>query len=224
MPSDYRSSAPVRADLLPTALRVCRLLLLALYIGLALLGIPATPPATLLAASAVGATTAALLAASCYSLAERWPAGRTLAVTGLTAAASLPFAAGIRLLGGAGGFLGLVVLALATIVAGHAVQTLEAPSAGRTPAAAPPTAAEDITRDLLAALPLQMLLQERRDAASEIDRRRDGPHRAAAVQLHSAVVLELIRRDHDGMQDWLNAGAQGPPEPYLRGPHDLTGQ
>lgn len=224
MSSDYRSSAPVGPVLIPTALRVCRLLLWVLYIGLALLGIPATPPATLLVASAVGVNAAALLAASYYPLAERWPACRTLAVTGLTAAAFLPFAAGIRLLEGAGGVLGLVVLALATIVAGHAVQTLEVPSAGRTPAAATPTAAEDTTRDLLAALPLQMLLQERRDAASEIDRRLDGPHRAAAVQLHSAVVAELIRRDRDGMQSWLSAGAQGPPESYLRGAHDLTGQ
>lgn len=177
-------------------LQFSRPLLRVLYVGLALVGAPASRPATLLVlAPVLGGIAAGLLAAIYYSWTERLPSRRTLAATGLAAAAFPSFAAGIDLLEGAGGYAGLVVIGLATVVGAHAVHTLDAggSTAGSTVG---PAAAEDTTCELLAVLPPQMLLQEWHDAMKlATDRRPCGPPDPAAVHFRRAVLAELQRRE-----------------------------
>lgn len=206
-PAVHVTESLAERGLLRFLLQFSRVLLRVLYVGLALLGAPASRPATLLVlAPVLGGIAAGLLAAIYYSWTERLPTRRTLAATGLAAAAFPPFAAGIDLLDGAGGYTGLVVIGLATVVCAHAVQTFDTPGGSRAGSTVGPAAADDTTRELLAALPLQMLLQEWYDAMRlSAGQRRSGPPDPAAVHFGRAVLAELRRRDPDRRQYRLSA-------------------
>ncbi len=135
--------------------------------------------------------------------------------TGAAAAALLPFTEGLRVLDSAGVAVGLVVIALFTVLVGHWLHTLpgatpaaEGSGPGSSPRAdpcpavgtavqnspSPELAARDVAslRDLLRVLPLDLLLLDWRYVAAPRQRCADEPDLARYRQL---LLDELQSRD-----------------------------
>jgi hypothetical protein len=213
------------------AVRLAHRLLQVLYAGVALFGVLVAPPvATLALGFAFGVAGAVLFAVIHWSCREQEPAPCAVLTAGTTTAAFVPFAGGISALGDAGAALSLGLLILSAVLGGNWLTTLnhDPPAttttqygAGDHPIAT--GVAEDPSLpELLRVVPLDALFTEWRATEDELDAHRGGHRYAATVHIRGLLLEEMRHRDPAGARRWLNSGARGRPEHYIRGDHDLT--
>ncbi|GAA4751321.1 hypothetical protein GCM10023328_37880 [Modestobacter marinus] len=197
--------------------RVARLLLVVLYVGIALPGALVTPaPRMLLLAPLVGAF-AAVVAGLVHPGFPAQPGARR-AVLGASAGSALavPFAGGVGLLGPTGSWVVIGMVLLAATVVGCWIADWDS---------APLTVADPrrvaVLRDFVGVLPTEALVREWWATCAPLQATTDPQERAALVRVRGLILDELVRRDPDAMARWLGEGGPADPGtdlPRQRGP------
>lgn len=194
-----------------------------LYTAAALVGVPSTPPGTVLRGALVAGAATCLVAAGGLATRASWVAPRRLLALTAVLAGLVPFAEGVRVLGHLGAGLALVTLGLTL---GAAAWTdwldLSADAPARDPQVRLPAADEDAVRELLRALPLDLLCAEWVATGRGLSAGRPGGRSSTAAHLRELLLDELERRDPAGVARWLHDAPDAPPDRYLRDDQGLS--
>ncbi|MCZ2813004.1 hypothetical protein O2W15_16335 [Modestobacter sp. VKM Ac-2979] len=188
-------------------IRVLRLVLVVLYVGIALPGALVTPvPRMLLLAPLVGAFAAVVAGLANPGFPAQPRARRVVLAAFAGAVLTVPFASGVGLLGPSGAWLviGMVLMA-ATVVASWIAECDSAPL----PLSDPRRVAA--LRDFVSVLPTEALIREWRATVAPLQVATDPQERAALVRVRGLVLDELVRRDPEAVARWLEDG--GPADP-----------
>ena len=202
-----------------------------LYVGVALLGSLFTPPLLmLLVVPVLVFGVAAMLIGTFRYCQQSWPSRRLVSSTALVTAGAVPFAHGVDVLGAAGQVVGVLVFALATVVATSRLNALTAAelraassphgSDGHIPDAGPGDGQS--LQELLRSVPLEVLFTEWQAAQERTAGRSCSRHAAPGVQARALLLDELERRDPVGFSSWLEEGAVAPPEHHIHDDHGLA--
>ncbi len=192
------------------AMRCVRWLVLAVVIGMALLGALDTHwTGMLLIAPGLGASCAGVVALVDGDFPGEPASRRAVVYAFVTGVLLVPFANGLVMLETAGGVILMGLLVLGPILIGDAVL------------AAGPAGEPDLPalRELLPALPTARLLQEWQATGHLL---RSHRHHAAAAEVRALLLDELSCRDPGGVAEWLTAGSDSPAD-FIRSDRDRTG-
>lgn len=196
-----------------------------LYVGVALLGLLATPLVTLLWAPVVGVAVAGLYVSIVCFADPRWYTRRLVTATGVVGTGFLPFVAGLALLQGFGGFVGVLFLSLLALAVASWVHEFST-DFGTAPRSRAVTDL-DVLQEMLHVVPLEVLFSEWRAAqadptAGSDDRADPGAATQACARIRAMLLDEMERRDATGFKRWLEQGATDPPDGYIRDDQGLA--
>ena len=200
-------------------LRVSLPLLRGLYVGVALLGLLATPVVTLLWAPVVGVAIAGLFVSIVCYCDPRWYTRRIIAGVAVAGAVFLPFVGGLTLLQGIGGVLGVVFLSLVAVAVSGWVHRFSIGTG--TPADRGAATDLDVLQEMVHVVPLEVLFTEWRACQGE-PAAGDGDRRHARTAIRAMLLDEMERRDAEGFARWLGQGATEPPDGYIRDDQGLA--
>jgi hypothetical protein len=184
------------------AARLCRVALVIVVVGFALLGALTAPPfVVLVSAPAFGLITAGVTAVV-NPLFPRAPSARRMVVLSATwATLLLPFLAGLGLLAPrSAASVVLLLTVLGAVVVGCRIAEGDARP--------DPDAATDLEgmRQLIRVLPTSMLAREWRSSAQHVRAGADPDRRAEAVRVRTLLLAEMARRDPAGVGRCLSEG------------------
>lgn len=195
------------------AVRLAQQVLCALYIAVALVGVPVTPPMLLLtAAPAVGLVAAGLTAGLLWLYEQRPPARRTMMVTAGAAAAIVPFDEGMQLLQGLGTAIAVTLLVLMSIVGNYRMNELAV--LARTDATSAGGAAS--YAELLHVMSLDTVFREWRALEPGVGIPSGDQHGPDVMQVRALLLDEMQRRDPVGFGRWSDDGAADDPERHIQ--------
>jgi hypothetical protein len=195
------------------AVRLAQQVMCALYIAVALVGVPVTRPMLLLtAAPAVGCIAAGLLAGLLRLCEQRPPARRTMMVTAGAAAAIVPFDEGMQLLQGLGTAIAVTLLVLMSIVGNYRMNEL----AVRARADATGAGGAESYAELLHVVSLDTVFGEWRALEEGVAIRTGEEHGPDVMQVRALLLDEMQRRDPVGFGRWLDDGAADDPERHIQ--------